>query len=82
MSKKITLEEASKLVEFHQLPNGEWVVANVRGGVYGGVWGSVKGNVCGNVEGDVWGTVCGNVEGDVWGSVGGDVLNQEAEGGE
>ena len=74
MSKKITLEEASKLVEFHQLPNGEWVVANVRGGVYGGVWGSVKGYGCGIVVGVVWGTVCGNVEGDV--------LNQEGKGDE
>ena len=62
MSEQITLEEALKLVEFQHV-DGEWVIQNVNGTVFG------------SVRGDVVGTVRGSVLGDVWGSVGGDVYN-------
>ena len=72
MTKKITLEEALKLVEFQHV-DGEWGIQNVLGDVSGSVVGSVSGNVFGNVSGDVVGSVFGGVYGDVYGDVFGDV---------
>ena len=46
---QITLEEALKLVDFQQEPDGTWCVKDVKG--------NVKGYVDGDVEGDVWGKI-------------------------
>ena len=68
MTDQITLEEALKLVQFRQVPNGSWYVENVKGDVEGNVEGDVEGNVEGNVTGKVWGNV-GSVYGDVCGTI-------------
>jgi len=73
MTNQITLEEALKLVQFKQVPNGSWYVENVEGSVGGDVKGNVEGNVCGNVRGKVFGNVRGSVGGDVFGFVGGTI---------
>jgi len=81
MTNQITLEEALKLVQFKQVPNGSWCVENVKGdvkgdvegNVYGNVEGNVKGNLEGNLEGDVFGNVEGNLEGNLEGDVYGNV---------
>ena len=39
MTDQITLEEALKLVQFRQVPNGSWYVENVKGNVYGTING-------------------------------------------
>ena len=64
MTEQITLEEALRLVDFLDGPEG-WRVKNVKGDV----WGNVYGGVRGNVRGEVWGDV-DNVQGNVWGNVG------------
>jgi hypothetical protein len=53
MTEQITLEEALKLVQFKQAPNGSWYVKNVYGDAYGNVYGNVCGYVWGNVEGTI-----------------------------
>ena len=73
MTNQIPIEEALKLVQFKQGPNGSWYVENVCGSVGGNVEGDVCGNVGGSVGGNVEGNVCGNVYGNVEGSVCGEV---------
>lgn len=69
MANQIPIEEALKLVQFKQVPNGSWCVENVKGDIEGNVYGNVEGNVKGNLEGNLEGDVFGNV-GDVYGNVG------------
>ena len=51
--KQITLEEALKLVDFQQAPDGYWGVKDV----LVNVWGNVEGDVGGTVGGTIGGTI-------------------------
>jgi len=63
MTKRITLDEALKLVSFHQAADGTWHVQNIEGSVRGYVSGNVGRGVHGNVYCGVGGTVYGTING-------------------
>ena len=51
--KEITLEEALKLVSFHDRGARGWKVLDVNGNIYGDVKGYINGNIKGNVRGTI-----------------------------
>ena len=71
MTKQITLEEALKLVTFHDTGDREWVVLSVNGDVNGNISGNVDGNIGGTIFGTVYGDVAHNVAGTVLGTING-----------
>ena len=67
MTNQITLEELLQLVSVKQTSDGGWHIDDVKGSVFGVVFGDVHSDV----NGTVFGAVLGNINGYVFGKISG-----------